>query len=60
MASRRSYRPELTDAEILEQLKVCAGTQCDPEIVDILLTALGDIKLTDEIYAVLDAQPAQL
>lgn len=42
MASDRPYRKAMPLTEIVEELKRNAGTQFDPEIVDILLTVVKD------------------
>jgi diguanylate cyclase (GGDEF)-like protein/PAS domain S-box-containing protein len=37
MTSKRSYRTEISQEDALTELKRCAGTQFDPEIVDVFV-----------------------
>jgi HD-GYP domain-containing protein (c-di-GMP phosphodiesterase class II) len=42
MVSDRSYRPARTPADALAELRRCAGSQFDPEVVTVLGEALAD------------------
>ncbi len=42
MASGRPYKESLSQKEIAAELKKCAGTQFDPELVDIFLSLLEE------------------
>jgi response regulator RpfG family c-di-GMP phosphodiesterase len=37
MISGRTYQRAVTEAEAVEELKRCSGTQFDPELVDIFI-----------------------
>jgi putative nucleotidyltransferase with HDIG domain len=39
MTTDRPYRTALTDADALEEIRTCSGSQFDPEIVEAFLTA---------------------
>lgn len=42
MTSRRSYREAVPAEDAFEELRRCAGTQFDPDIVDCFISAVGD------------------
>jgi len=42
MMSERPYRPPLTGRQIIDELRLNAGTQFDPRLVDIFLAALAE------------------
>ena len=41
MITARPYRPALTPAEAMDELRARAGTQFDPQVVEALLDLLG-------------------
>jgi len=41
MTSDQSWRPRLTPAEAVEELRRCSGTQFDPEVVEAFVDELG-------------------
>jgi two-component system, cell cycle response regulator len=43
MISDRPYAPPKTTDEALAELRRCAGTQCDPAIVDCFAQVLADL-----------------
>jgi putative two-component system response regulator len=43
MTTNRAYRPSRTPVEALEELRQCAGTHFDPEVVDAFTAAFSDI-----------------
>jgi HD-GYP domain-containing protein (c-di-GMP phosphodiesterase class II) len=42
MLSERPYRPALTSEQVVEELQRNAGTQFDPHLVKVFITALED------------------
>jgi two-component system cell cycle response regulator len=42
MMTMRPYRPAMSTEQALEELKRCAGTQFDPQVVDALIALLAD------------------
>lgn len=42
MTSSRPYRPTRTHQEALEELRRCAGTQCDPAVVEAFASAVRE------------------
>jgi two-component system cell cycle response regulator len=51
MTSWRSYRPQLTAEEAVQELAACAGTQFDPVLVGVFIDALkesGAVELCEE------------
>ncbi|MCL7488181.1 MAG: response regulator [Desulfobulbaceae bacterium] len=46
MTSKRNYRRNLTEMEAVEELRRCAGTQFDPDLVEVFATAVFDKKTT--------------
>ncbi|MBN2073197.1 MAG: PAS domain S-box protein, partial [Actinobacteria bacterium] len=42
MTNDRPYRKALSEEEAIRELKICSGTQFDPEIVKIFLRIIGD------------------
>ena len=42
MTSRRPYRATLTDTEAIAELRLGAGSQFDPQVVEAVCTALGE------------------
>lgn len=46
MTSERSYRNKMDKEEAVKELKMCSGTQFDPEIVDVFVNQV----LSDEIF----------
>jgi HD-GYP domain-containing protein (c-di-GMP phosphodiesterase class II) len=43
MTTTRAYRPPRTPTEAFEELRQCAGTHFDPEVVDAFTTAFRDV-----------------
>jgi HD-GYP domain-containing protein (c-di-GMP phosphodiesterase class II) len=41
MTAKRSYQKTRTKEEALAELKGCAGTQFDPQIVDVFIKIMG-------------------
>jgi HD-GYP domain-containing protein (c-di-GMP phosphodiesterase class II) len=39
MTTDRSYRRAMDRHEAIEELRLCAGTQFDPQVVDVLILA---------------------
>ena len=48
MTTDRPYREALSPAAAKAELKLVAGTQLDPEIVEVFLAVLDDDEATDE------------
>jgi HD-GYP domain-containing protein (c-di-GMP phosphodiesterase class II) len=46
MTSERAYRGRLTPQEAVDELKRCAGTQFDPEVVRVFARELGHAPAT--------------
>ncbi|MDW7673106.1 MAG: HD-GYP domain-containing protein [Bacillota bacterium] len=44
MTSKRPYRKALSKEEALHELKICSGTQFDPEITDVFVAILEEDK----------------
>lgn len=44
MTSERPYRPALSRAEAISEVRRCAGTQFDPEVVEALVAVVGEPK----------------
>ena len=44
MTSTRAYRPALTDKEATAEIRSCAGTQFDPELVAVFLSVKNNLK----------------
>jgi two-component system, cell cycle response regulator len=44
MVSDRPYRPALDPADALMELRRCAGTQFDPDVVEVFGEALRDVS----------------
>ena len=42
MTSPRSYRPAMTQEQAVAELRNCAGTQFDPELVEAFIESLGE------------------
>jgi HD-GYP domain-containing protein (c-di-GMP phosphodiesterase class II) len=42
MTTTRSYRKAMPIAEAVAELRRCSGTQFDPQVVEALLTVVGD------------------
>jgi HD-GYP domain-containing protein (c-di-GMP phosphodiesterase class II) len=40
MSSSRPWRPALTDAQVIEEVRKGAGTQFDPKVVDAFLSVM--------------------
>jgi two-component system cell cycle response regulator len=55
MVSARPYRHALSLAQAREQLQRCAGTQFDPDVVDVFLTTLERSERNDRTRAHLTA-----
>jgi HD-GYP domain-containing protein (c-di-GMP phosphodiesterase class II) len=53
MTTNRAYRPALTVAEALEELRASAGTQFDPNVVQVLEQLIMIRALEPEAFAVL-------
>jgi HD-GYP domain-containing protein (c-di-GMP phosphodiesterase class II) len=49
MSSSRTYRPSMSRAEVLEEIRRCASTQFDPGLVDTFLAL--DFRRWDELVA---------
>jgi HD-GYP domain-containing protein (c-di-GMP phosphodiesterase class II) len=43
MTTNRAYRPSRTPTEAIDELRRCAGTHFDPEVVDAFTTAFRDV-----------------
>jgi HD-GYP domain-containing protein (c-di-GMP phosphodiesterase class II) len=43
MTTNRAYRPSRTPADAVNELRRCAGTHFDPEVVDGFLRAFPDV-----------------
>lgn len=41
MSNGRPYKSPLSEAEVIAELRRCAGTQFDPELIDVFLDTLG-------------------
>lgn len=52
MTSRRPYRKKKTFHEAIDELKVCAGTHFDPELVGPFISALEKSELPDRFTGV--------
>jgi len=50
MTTGRTYKPSKSKVEIIEELKDCAGSQFDPEIVEIMLKVIrkGELEICFE------------
>jgi HD-GYP domain-containing protein (c-di-GMP phosphodiesterase class II) len=48
MRSARPYRPASPEEEALQELRRCAGTQFDPDVVDALCSEFGVEPVTRE------------
>jgi two-component system cell cycle response regulator len=46
MMTTRPYRPAMSAEQALDELKRCAGTQFDPQVVDALVQILADVRRT--------------
>ena len=44
LSSRRAYKPPWSEEDVIEELHKCAGTQFDPEIVEILVEILPQLR----------------
>ena len=44
MSNGRPYKEPMNEEEIIAEIKRCAGTQFDPELVDIFLSVLEEIE----------------
>lgn len=54
ITTARSYKPATPPAQALEELKKCAGTQFDPEIVEAFASAFEKGKVTKREYTAFD------
>jgi response regulator RpfG family c-di-GMP phosphodiesterase len=45
MTTNRAYRPSRAPEDALEELRRCAGTHFDPDVVEAFLRAFGDVAL---------------
>jgi len=46
MTTDRSYRPAIPESDARAELRACAGSQFDPDVVDALLRVLkADVEL---------------
>ena len=43
MTTNRAYRPSRTPADAVDELRRCAGTHFDPEVVDAFAGAFRDV-----------------
>ncbi len=50
LSSRRVYKEAWTEEQVLEEIRSMAGTQFDPEIVDVFFKVLPNIKTISEKY----------
>jgi HD-GYP domain-containing protein (c-di-GMP phosphodiesterase class II) len=46
MRQKRSYAPSMSEADALEELRRCAGTQFDPDVIDIFVALIADGVVT--------------
>ena len=44
MTTNRAYRPSRTPADAVDELRRCARTHFDPEVVDAFLRAFSDVS----------------
>ncbi|OGO23549.1 MAG: hypothetical protein A2144_11160 [Chloroflexi bacterium RBG_16_50_9] len=51
MTSQRPYRKRRTDAEAVEELKRCRGTQFDPQIVNVFVKLSEEASVADKSVA---------
>jgi response regulator RpfG family c-di-GMP phosphodiesterase len=49
MSSNRSYRPAVTRERVLDEIRQCAGTQFDPQLVAMFMAM--DFVEIDQILA---------
>ncbi len=56
MTSDRSYRRALTQAQAIEEIERCAGTQFDPDVVRVFVQAWRDGSLADAAAVVADVR----
>jgi response regulator RpfG family c-di-GMP phosphodiesterase len=45
MTTNRAYRPSRTPPDAFDELRRCAGTHFDPDVVDAFTSAFGDVAL---------------
>jgi HD-GYP domain-containing protein (c-di-GMP phosphodiesterase class II) len=50
LGSRRAYKEQWGEAQVLEELKACSGTHFDPEMVETLLSSIDSIRSIGERY----------